>query len=182
MIIRLVLDRPDPGTEEVPPPEGPRRWNIIVAIFYPSSQFCEIDISLLGLQTQPNTAPNLFHRGVEYGKYEYGIGTPDPDPIRNCARRRPNGYLAQRTPSLSLAGSLSLPPHFFPVHPVSITRFPLRRFSPGAGLLRNRCFSLAVAKIFQGLGPKRRESSNGDRVYGIGTPDPDPIHLVDCCF
>ena len=27
------------------------------------------------------------------------------------------------------------------VHPVSITRFPLRRISPGAGLLRNRCFS-----------------------------------------
>ena len=27
------------------------------------------------------------------------------------------------------------------VHPVSITRFPLRRFSPGAGLLRNRFFS-----------------------------------------
>ena len=27
------------------------------------------------------------------------------------------------------------------VHPVSITRFPLRRFSPGAGLLRNRCLS-----------------------------------------
>ena len=25
------------------------------------------------------------------------------------------------------------------VHPVSITRFPLRRFSPGAGLLRNPC-------------------------------------------
>ena len=25
-------------------------------------------------------------------------------------------------------------------------------------------FSLAAAKIFQGLGPKRRESSNGDRV------------------
>ena len=24
------------------------------------------------------------------------------------------------------------------IHPVSITRFPLRRFSPGAGLLRNR--------------------------------------------
>ena len=24
------------------------------------------------------------------------------------------------------------------MHPVSITRFPLRRFSPGAGLLRNR--------------------------------------------
>ena len=23
------------------------------------------------------------------------------------------------------------------IHPVSITRFPLRRFSPGAGLLRN---------------------------------------------
>ena len=41
----------------------------IVAIFYPFSQFCEIDISLLGLQTQPNTAQNLFQRGVEYGKY-----------------------------------------------------------------------------------------------------------------
>ena len=26
------------------------------------------------------------------------------------------------------------------IHPVSITRFPLRRFSPGAGLLRNRFF------------------------------------------
>ena len=41
----------------------------IVAIFYPFSQFCEINISLLSLQTQPNTAPNLFQRGAEYGKY-----------------------------------------------------------------------------------------------------------------
>ena len=41
----------------------------IVAIFHPFSQFCEIHISLLNLQTQPNTAPNLFQRGVEYGKY-----------------------------------------------------------------------------------------------------------------
>ena len=44
-------------------------FDIIVAIFYPFSQFCEIDISLLSLQTLPNTAPNLFQRGVEYGKY-----------------------------------------------------------------------------------------------------------------
>ena len=42
----------------------------IVAIFYPFSQFCEINLSLLSLQTQPNTAPNLFQRGVEYGKYD----------------------------------------------------------------------------------------------------------------
>ena len=35
----------------------------IVAIFYPFGQFCEIDISLPSLQTQPNTAPNLFQRG-----------------------------------------------------------------------------------------------------------------------
>ena len=42
---------------------------IIVAIFYPFSQFCEIGISLLSLQKQSNTAPNLFQRGVEYGKY-----------------------------------------------------------------------------------------------------------------
>ena len=44
---------------------------IIVAIFCPFSQFCEINVSLLSLQTQPNTAPNLFQRGVEYGKYDY---------------------------------------------------------------------------------------------------------------
>ena len=42
----------------------------IVDIFYPFSQFCEKHISLLSLQTQPKTAPNLFQRGVEYGKYE----------------------------------------------------------------------------------------------------------------
>ena len=41
-----------------------------VAIFYPFSQFCEITISLLSLQKQPNTAPNVFQRGVEYGKYD----------------------------------------------------------------------------------------------------------------
>ena len=45
--------------------------HIIVAIFYPFSQFCEINISLLSLQKQANTAPNLFQRGVEYGKYIY---------------------------------------------------------------------------------------------------------------
>ena len=50
------------------------------------------------------------------------------------------------------------------VHPVSIARFPLRRLSPGAGLLRY-VFSIGSTKICQGLGPKRRESSNGDRVY-----------------
>ena len=44
----------------------------IVAIFYPFSQFCEINVSLLRLQKQPNTAPNLFQRGVEYGKYAGG--------------------------------------------------------------------------------------------------------------
>ena len=42
----------------------------IVAIFYPFSQFCEITISLLSLQKQPNAAPNLFQRGVEYGNYD----------------------------------------------------------------------------------------------------------------
>ena len=39
-------------------------------MFYSFSQFCEMNISLLSLQTQPNTAPNLFQRGVEYGKYK----------------------------------------------------------------------------------------------------------------
>ena len=41
----------------------------MVAIFCPFSKFCEINMSLLSLQKQPNTAPNLFQRGVEYGKY-----------------------------------------------------------------------------------------------------------------
>ena len=44
---------------------------IIVAIFYPFGQFCEINISLPSLQKQPDAAPNLFQRGVEYGKYDY---------------------------------------------------------------------------------------------------------------
>ena len=52
----------------------------------------------------------------------------------------------------------------YKVHPVSITRFLLSRFSPGAGLLRNPFVYTINAKIFQGLGPKRRESCNGDRV------------------
>ena len=50
-------------------PEGGKEGGEdIVTICYPFSQFCEIDISLLSLQKQPNAAPNLFQRGVEYGK------------------------------------------------------------------------------------------------------------------
>ena len=36
------------------------------------------------------------------------------------------------------------------VHPVSITRFPLSRFSPGAGLLRNPCFALSTLRFSRG--------------------------------
>ena len=46
-----------------------RCYYYILAIFFPFSQFCEVNVSLLSLQTQPDTAPNLFQRGVEYGKY-----------------------------------------------------------------------------------------------------------------
>ena len=68
-------------------------------------------------------------------------------------------YIHNQFPSgeLPIGGQIS-------PHPVSITRFPLTRFSPGAGLLRY-VFSLVAVKTFQGLGPKRRESCNGDRVY-----------------
>ena len=57
-------------------PSGPDAS--IVAIFYPFSQFCEIDIALLSSETQPNTTPNLFQRGVEYGKYgeQRALGGP----------------------------------------------------------------------------------------------------------
>ena len=41
----------------------------MLAIFCPFGLFCEIVSSLLSLHTQPNTAPNIFQRGVEYGKY-----------------------------------------------------------------------------------------------------------------
>ena len=59
----------------------------IVAMFYPFSQFCEMNISLLSLQKQPNTAPNLFQRGVEYGKYAgggYGAVTLDDCNFHEC--------------------------------------------------------------------------------------------------
>ena len=36
---------------------------------------------------------------------------------------------------------------------------------PGSGLLRNPFCYTINAKIFQALGPKKRESCNGDRVY-----------------
>ena len=49
----------------------------MVAIFCPFGLFCEINISLLSLQTQPNTAPNLFQRGVEYGKYDRRPRVPE---------------------------------------------------------------------------------------------------------
>ena len=42
-----------------------------LAIFYSFSQFCEIGISLLSLSEQPKTAPHLFQRGVDYGKYDH---------------------------------------------------------------------------------------------------------------
>ena len=51
------------------------------------------------------------------------------------------------------------------VRQVSITRFPLTRFSPGSGLLRNPFVYTINAKTFQGLGPKKRKSCKGDRVY-----------------
>ena len=40
------------------------------------------------------------------------------------------------------------------VHPVSITRFPLRRFSPGAGLLRNPFF-ISSGQDFPGAGSEK---------------------------
>ena len=39
------------------------RGSIMVAIFCPFGLFCEIDISLLSLQTQPDTAPKSISEG-----------------------------------------------------------------------------------------------------------------------
>ena len=61
------------GPPSRPPLSAPakRGTSPIVAIFYPFSQCCEIEISPLSLQKQPKASPNLFERGVEYGKYDY---------------------------------------------------------------------------------------------------------------
>ena len=48
---------------------APTPAQAVVATFYPFSQFCEIEISPLSLQTQPKASLNLFQRGVDYGKY-----------------------------------------------------------------------------------------------------------------
>ena len=53
---------------------------------------------------------------------------------------------------------------YITLHPVSITRFPLTRLSPGSGLLHSFFYTIN-AKIFQSLGLKRRKSCDGDRVY-----------------
>ena len=66
-----------------------RHWSLyIVAIFYPFSQFCEINVSLLSLQKQPNAAPNLFQRGVEYGKYALSAGRAPGCPRPAAGRKR----------------------------------------------------------------------------------------------
>ena len=71
IIIIIVISVRHSSVHPQTTPDSPTvsEFPSIVAIFYPFSQFCEINISLLSLQTQPNTAPNLFQRGVEYGKY-----------------------------------------------------------------------------------------------------------------
>ena len=69
IIIIIMFDFPKVGFMSRLRNETYNTTTNIVAIFYPFSQFCEIDSSLLSLQKQSNTAPNLFQRGVEYGKY-----------------------------------------------------------------------------------------------------------------
>ena len=69
-------------------PRAPRQ--VIVAIFYPFSQFCEMNISLLSLQKQPNAAPNLFQRGVEYGKYVVLYHSMLKKKTRQLTKRRIN--------------------------------------------------------------------------------------------
>ena len=51
------------------------------------------------------------------------------------------------------------------VHPVSITRFPLSRFSPGAGLLGNPFVHRRRLRFSRGWVRKDGNLVNGDRVY-----------------
>ena len=96
----------------------------IVSILYPFSQFCEIDIPLLSLQKQPNTASNLFQRGVEYGKYVWRPGVAQikylcavPTKVGNFAVRGD----PQRSPSwLSIKYMLVL--HVYTIYGILDTR------------------------------------------------------------
>ena len=44
-------------------------------------------------------------------------------------------------------------------------KIPAHKIFARVWVAQKSLFSLVAAKIFQGLGPKRRESCNGDRVY-----------------
>ena len=92
---------------------------------------------------------------------------PNPSSTKCNWQAKNHEHNPRPTPNLSFNKWCRMVLGCVDLHPVSITRFPLTRFSPGSGLLRNRFCSLVAAKIFQGLGPKRRESCNGDRVYGL---------------
>ena len=70
IIIVIIIIQPPPLFKGGGPTTA---YQQVVAIFYPFSQFCEIGSSLLSLQKQPDTSPNLFQRGVEYGKYATSI-------------------------------------------------------------------------------------------------------------
>ena len=74
-LVNLVILH-DNRHSEIPLKRKHSEIKSIVAIFCPFSKFCEIDISLLNLQTQPKTAPNLFQREVEYGKYGESSNSP----------------------------------------------------------------------------------------------------------
>ena len=50
------------------------------------------------------------------------------------------------------------------LHPVSITRFPHKIFARVWVAQEPICY-IINAKTFQGLGPKRQKSCDGDRVY-----------------
>ena len=65
MLLLLLLILKDHGSHQ-------QDGVVEVAIFYPFSLLCEINIFLLSLQTQPNTALNLFQTEVEHDKY-YGV-------------------------------------------------------------------------------------------------------------
>ena len=59
-----------------------------------------------------------------------------------------NKYVGESERAARCLGSADAAPRS--IHPVSITRFPLTRFSPGAGLLRNPFVTLATLRFSRG--------------------------------
>ena len=125
----------------------------IVAIFYPFSQFCEINISLLSLQTQPNTAQHLFQRGVECGKYGQRNTLPTDRSTWHRLRSNGNGNTGRcdkHTPFTRARALQSSSRNCFPVSDLMLCKPILPRVLLLGGLFYSHTHTPAVIVTVMG--------------------------------